>query len=97
MSIDPNHNRKIASMLADTLAPLVAEHMVAAQPAMPPRKVLVKADRGVMTAAERVAVAYERLQQVKYTRAEVSARLSLERSASALRTEMRRRDRRHGK
>lgn len=96
MSIDHNHNRKIASMLADTLAPLVAEHIVS-QPAPPPRKVVVKADRGLITAAERVALAYDRLQQVKYTRAEVSARVSLERSASALRSEVRRRDRRHGK
>lgn len=95
MSIDHKHSRKIASMLADTLAPLVAEH-ITAQPPLPPRKVLVEADRRLVAAAERVATAYDRLQQARYTPAETSARMSLERSASDL-TSAFKRTKRHGK
>lgn len=88
--VEPDRNRRIAAFLADSLAPLIAD-----LPTEPPvaviKRVYVEADRGLVKAAERVALAVDRLAQAKFTPGEISARMALERAALSLRAEMRKR------
>lgn len=88
--MDPERNRKIAAMLADRLAPLIAD-LPAAPPAAVLKRVYVEADRGLVKAAERVADAVDRLAQSKFGPGEISARMALVRAATSLRTEYRKR------
>lgn len=82
---DLDRNRRVAELLADTLAPLVPDLIGKPLP-QPVRQVLVPADRELVCAAEKVVAAVNRLTQSKFTAEELPARRALERAAYSLRT-----------
>ncbi|KQZ14335.1 hypothetical protein ASD44_09815 [Mesorhizobium sp. Root554] len=89
---DSDRRRRLAAMLADTLAPLVDAELEATPPRIVVRHVAVYADRDLIQASVLVALAVNELDQAKYAGGrEVAARMKLERAARRLRTRLRKR------
>lgn len=77
-SVQDKQRAKVVA-LAEILTPLIDQHFAAPVPPPPAPR-----DERLLQAAEKVAEAVSKLQQVKFTRAEISARRRLECEAIAL-------------
>lgn len=86
--------RRVASMLADTLAPLVDAHL-SLVPAQKARgKIVVSTDPALAKATEAVVLATERWNQARYTGQEPTARRALDRACETLTRQYRKLERR---
>jgi hypothetical protein len=76
--------------IAERLSPLISEHLAQAQARLQPR-IVREPDPTLMDAARGVADALGRLEQARYSRGEIHARMALEKQARALRKALGRR------
>lgn len=103
MHIDPQTDAtRIAALLAPVIAAelseLKAANMALASQAQAARAALIAAERhddAVLSACRAVGAAVDKLEATKFSKAEISARMSLEKSARALRVLIAKREARH--
>lgn len=76
--------------IAAQISPLISQHLARAQAQLQPR-VVREPDPTLIAAARSVADALDRLDQARYSRGEIHARMALEKQARALRKVLARR------